>query len=147
MSEIYTGSMSSSEQAQVRLGGMALRNGVLVQGPDHWAAAVRTPEGEIRMASGRKPELPAPALSVPGLRGVLRVAEAIYLLPLVRRTLDNVAALVPERALTGPVARGDEATVAAQRQAVAEAAPELLGLFDELVEHTRALAAARRTPA
>jgi len=36
MSEIYTGSMSSSEQAQVRLGGMALRNGVLVQGPDHW---------------------------------------------------------------------------------------------------------------
>ncbi len=87
MSEIYTGSMSSSEQAQVRLGGMALRNGVLVQGPDHWAAAVRTPEGEIRMASGRKPELPAPALSVPGLRGVLRVAEAIYLLPLVRRRL------------------------------------------------------------
>ncbi|MFI5049779.1 MAG: hypothetical protein ACHQEA_07945 [Gaiellales bacterium] len=79
--------MSSSEQAQVRLGGMALRNGVLVQGPDHWAAAVRTPEGEIRMASGRKPELPAPALSVPGLRGVLRVAEAIYLLPLVRRRL------------------------------------------------------------
>ncbi len=65
------------------------------------------------------------------------------LLPLVRRTLDNVAALGPERALTGPVARGDEATVAAQRQAVAEVAPELLGLFDELLRQTRELAAVR----
>jgi len=30
---------------------------------------------------------------------------------------------------------------------VEEAAPELLALFDELVERTRALAAARRAPA
>jgi predicted short-subunit dehydrogenase-like oxidoreductase (DUF2520 family) len=65
------------------------------------------------------------------------------LLPLVRRTVDNLAALGPERALTGPVARGDEATVAAQRRAVAETAPELLDLFDALVEQTRALAGAR----
>jgi pantoate--beta-alanine ligase len=65
------------------------------------------------------------------------------LLPLLRRTLENVGALGPERALTGPVARGDEATVAAQRRAVAEAAPELLDLFDQLVHHTRALSGAR----
>jgi predicted short-subunit dehydrogenase-like oxidoreductase (DUF2520 family) len=65
------------------------------------------------------------------------------LLPLIRRTVDNLAALGPERALTGPVARGDEATVAAQREAVAEAAPELLDLFDQLVHHTRALSGAR----
>jgi predicted short-subunit dehydrogenase-like oxidoreductase (DUF2520 family) len=67
--------------------------------------------------------------------------------PLVRQTVENVAELGPERALTGPVARGDEATVEAQRAAVEEAAPELLGMFDELVERTRALAAARRAPA
>jgi len=65
------------------------------------------------------------------------------LVPLLRRTVDNLAALGPERALTGPVARGDEVTVAAQRQAVAEAAPELLDLFDVLVHHTRTLAGAR----
>ncbi len=65
------------------------------------------------------------------------------LLPLVRRTVDNLAALGPERALTGPVARGDEATVAAQREAVGEAAPELLDLFDQLVHHTRALSGTR----
>ena len=54
------------------------------------------------------------------------------------RELGRAAA--PSAALTGPVARGDDATVARQRDAVAEAAPELLALFDALVERTRALA-------
>lgn len=62
------------------------------------------------------------------------------LVPLVRATVDNWAALGADRALTGPVARGDEQTVAAQRAAVQERAPELLELFDVLVERTRALA-------
>jgi predicted short-subunit dehydrogenase-like oxidoreductase (DUF2520 family) len=62
------------------------------------------------------------------------------LAPLVRSTVDGWAELGPERALTGPVARGDRETVAAQRQAVADTAPELIPLFDELVEHTEALA-------
>ena len=61
------------------------------------------------------------------------------LVPLVRATVENWARLGPERALTGPVARGDEATVARQRAAVAEGAAELLPLFDALVEATRAL--------
>jgi predicted short-subunit dehydrogenase-like oxidoreductase (DUF2520 family) len=62
------------------------------------------------------------------------------LAPLVRRTVESVAELDPERALTGPVARGDHVTVDAQRRALEDAAPELLDLFDELVRHTRALA-------
>jgi predicted short-subunit dehydrogenase-like oxidoreductase (DUF2520 family) len=62
------------------------------------------------------------------------------LAPLVRRTVDSVAELDPERALTGPVARGDHGTVEAHRRALEDAAPELLDLFDELVRHTRALA-------
>src|SRR3954466_4524790 len=45
--------------------------------------------------------------------------------PLVRQTVDNWAALGPAQALTGPVARGDELTVARQRKAVADAAPDL----------------------
>ena len=56
------------------------------------------------------------------------------LVPLVRATVENWARLGPERALTGPVARGDEQTVAAQRAAVAERAPELLAIFDALVQ-------------
>jgi predicted short-subunit dehydrogenase-like oxidoreductase (DUF2520 family) len=71
----------------------------------------------------------------------LEPGEARALLaPLVLQTARNWAELGPERALTGPVARGDEVTVAAQRAAVQEAAPELVALFDELVERTRELA-------
>jgi predicted short-subunit dehydrogenase-like oxidoreductase (DUF2520 family) len=44
-------------------------------------------------------------------------------------------------ALTGPVARGDEQTVASQRAAIEQRVPELLDLFDALVRATRALAA------
>jgi predicted short-subunit dehydrogenase-like oxidoreductase (DUF2520 family) len=62
------------------------------------------------------------------------------LAPLVRATVENWAVFGPERALTGPVTRGDEATVAAQRSAVLERAPELLPLFDELLTATRTLA-------
>ncbi|MHB1836367.1 MAG: DUF2520 domain-containing protein [Solirubrobacteraceae bacterium] len=62
------------------------------------------------------------------------------LVPLVRATVENWAALGPERALTGPVARGDTLTIARQRAAVAERAPDLVGLFDALVDATRALA-------
>ena len=64
------------------------------------------------------------------------------LVPLVRATVDNWAALGAERALTGPIARGDEGTVARQRDAIADRAPHLLELFDALARRTRALAAA-----
>ena len=67
--------------------------------------------------------------------------ERGQLAPLVRATVENWARLGPDRALTGPVARGDEATIARQRAAIGEVAPDLLPLFDELVTATRALAA------
>jgi predicted short-subunit dehydrogenase-like oxidoreductase (DUF2520 family) len=63
--------------------------------------------------------------------------------PLVRATVENWIEVGGERALTGPVARGDDETVVAQRAAVADRAPELLPLFDALTEATRALASAR----
>ena len=67
-------------------------------------------------------------------------ADRDLLVPLVRATIENWAALGAERALTGPVSRGDEATVARQRAAIAERTPDLLALFDALVDATRALA-------
>ncbi|HEU4656820.1 MAG TPA: DUF2520 domain-containing protein [Capillimicrobium sp.] len=66
------------------------------------------------------------------------------LVPLVRAAVENWAATGPERALTGPIARGDEATVARQRDAVAERAPDLVALFDALADATRELAASTR---
>lgn len=68
-------------------------------------------------------------------------ADARALLaPLVRRTVENWAGAGPEAALTGPIARGDEQTVARQRAAVAAEAAELLALFDVLADSTRTLA-------
>jgi predicted short-subunit dehydrogenase-like oxidoreductase (DUF2520 family) len=69
------------------------------------------------------------------------------LAPLVRATVENWAELGPREALTGPVARGDELTVRAQRAAVAERSPQLVALFDQLVAATRALVAAPDQPA
>jgi uncharacterized protein YqhQ len=72
----------------LRLGGMALRNGLLIHGPTHWAAAVRDSGGEIRVAAEPKPTLaPKLAARVPGVRGPLKLAEAMAVLPLVRRRL------------------------------------------------------------
>ncbi len=84
----YLGRMASDQPQKLRLGGMALRNGLLIHGPTHWAAAVRRRDGEIEVAAERKPEL-APGLvaKVPGLRGPLKLAEALVVLPLARRRL------------------------------------------------------------
>lgn len=70
----------------VRLGGMALGNGVLIHGPGHWACAVRNRSGRLELASGPKPiraaEVRSPVWRVPA-----RVAEVLTLLPEVRRAL------------------------------------------------------------
>ncbi len=89
--------------------------------------------------------LEAAAERLAGGAGLEPEQARALLAPLVLQTAANWAELGPERALTGPVARGDEATVAAQRAAVEQSAPELLALFDELVERTRELAAGRVT--
>ena len=65
------------------------------------------------------------------------------LLPLIRASVENWGA-AGRAALTGPVARGDEATVARQREAIVVRAPDLLPLFDVLVERTRTIAGEER---
>jgi len=65
--------------------------------------------------------------------------ERSQLAPLVRAAVENWARLGAADALTGPIARGDEATVARQRAAIAERAPDLLPVFDALADATRAL--------
>ena len=66
------------------------------------------------------------------------------LAPLVRAAVENWVRLGAADALTGPVARGDEATVERQREAVEERTPDLLPLFDAMVDATRDLAGAPR---
>ena len=58
------------------------------------------------------------------------------LVPLVRATVENWARLGPD-ALTGPAARGDLATLERHRETIRDRAPDLLALYDEMVEVIR----------
>ena len=77
-----------------RIGGMALANGVLVHGPDHWACAVRDGDGAVQVASGEKPVL-MPGVRSPLLRGLARIAEGLAVVPAAAGALP--AAQVPYR--------------------------------------------------
>ncbi len=75
-------------ETPVRLGGMALQNGVLVHGPTSWGCAVRDDDGVLHVASGRKPHLAAGARQrMPILRGPIAIAVAFALRPTVRRAI------------------------------------------------------------
>ena len=119
---------------KLRLGGMALRNGLLVHGPTHWAAAVRTAGGEIAVASGRKPRLRA-VDHVPGLRGVARLAEAFAVVPMVKRGLPEAKLPFQDVSVAG-MAAGATLTGALLRRRVGgaggEAAAALVGLAPAL---------------
>jgi uncharacterized protein YqhQ len=119
--------MSANEEQPVRLGGMALRNGIMVHSLDHWAAAVRTPDGELRLASGRKPELPRSLLALPGLRGVLRVAEAGYLLPIVRKRLPEARLPLEGASTAGALLASVMLSRAIRRSRLGSLPAELLG--------------------
>ena len=76
-------------RAPLQLGGMALRDGVLLQSESYWAAAVRRPDGTVEVTSGRKARLPGRERlqKVPLARGILRLGEAMAVLPSVRRAV------------------------------------------------------------
>jgi len=99
-----------ARQEKLRLGGMALGNGLLVHGPTHWAAAVRRADGTIGVASGPKPRVRGRVERVPGVRGMVRLGEAMAVIPLVKRGLPE--ARLPFQDATVAVAMGATAVVA-----------------------------------
>lgn len=77
------------------------------------------------------------ALMEAGLRcyekaGLARETASAMMEPLMRETLDNVLRLGTVRALTGPIARGDDALVARQFAAIADWDREIAALYREL---------------
>jgi uncharacterized protein YqhQ len=110
---------------KLRLGGMALRNGLLIHGPTHWAAAVRDSEGRIEVVSERKPELaPKLAARIPGLRGPLKLAEALAVLPLVRRRLPAARLPFEDRRVVAAIGATLVATALLRRRMAASALRE-----------------------
>jgi uncharacterized protein YqhQ len=71
---------------KLRLGGMALQNGVLVHGPTTWACAVRLPDGTLKVAAARKRVI-GNRVTNPLLRGPARLLESLAVLPSMKRKL------------------------------------------------------------
>ena len=80
------GTLSAMAEERIRLGGMALANGVLVHGPTAWGCAIRLDDGELRVAADYK-RFRAADVERPLLRGPARLLEGLALLPELRRKL------------------------------------------------------------
>ncbi len=135
-------SNGAGAEPKLRLGGMALRNGLLIHGPTSWSVAARTEEGEIAVASGRKPTFaPGATAAVPLLRGPLRLAEAFAVIPIARRELPQaqlpfedsrvIATAIAVSLIGGAIRRSGPTSLARETVAgVLGAAPALVALSD-----------------
>ena len=128
-----------SENEKLRLGGMALANGVLVHGPTAWACAIRLPDGRLQVESAPK-RFRAAEVESPILRGPAKLAEVFLLLPEVRRALPE--ARLPferPRVLTAMVASAGIAGLARGSRTLSPAARETVATLASLVPAALAL--------
>ena len=85
---------------KVRLGGMALPNGVLVHGPTAWACAIRREDGTLEVAAERK-RFRTDERTPPLLRGPLKLLEAMAVLPAMRKALPSARLPFERRSVVG----------------------------------------------
>jgi uncharacterized protein YqhQ len=111
---------------KVRLGGMALANGVLVHGPTSWAVAIRDESGEVRSAGGEKP-LQAAKIRNPLLRGPARFAEIFALLPRVRAEVPQARLPIERASVAASMAAGAVLLRLVRSSRLNAAAQELVG--------------------
>ena len=129
--------------ADLLIGGMALRDGVLLQSQDNWAAAVRLPDGRVKVRSGPKGRLPGRGAfdRVPVVRGLSRLAEATIALPAMRRELGRPVLPQEEPALLAAAVGSAAATVVLRR--TMKSAPILRELVVSVLSLVPALVAVR----
>jgi uncharacterized protein YqhQ len=127
-----------TDSPRMRLGGMALANGLLVHGPHHWAAAVVDDDGEVIVASGPRPRIAGGGLErLPLTRGLVRMAEMLLVVPAARAGIPQ-ARLAMEDGPLGPLMAGSMAATALSRRLfrsplAQEAIAATLGLAPALI--------------
>ena len=98
-----TGSTSDrAADPALRLGGIALANGLAVVSSDNWAAAIREQDGTISVASGKKPRVGAEG--VPLVRGLSRFAETLLVLGVVKQRLPGARLPFEDRRIAAALA-------------------------------------------
>ena len=126
-------------EEKIRLGGMALPNGVLVHGPTAWSCAVRHADGRLEVAAEKKRFI-ASRVSAPFLRGPAKLVESLAFLPRLKQRLP--AAKLPfERPGVFAAAIGSAVVVKVVRDSnrLAPIAQELIGGILSLAPATYAL--------
>jgi len=85
------------------------------------------------------------SLTMFAMMGIPREQAFTALTPLVERTIDNLKTMSPAKALTGPISRGDTATVRAHLAVLSEHVPELVTVYKSLGIYTTMLASRKGT--
>jgi uncharacterized protein YqhQ len=104
---------------------MALPNGVLVHGPTAWACAIRTEDGEIKVAAERK-RFRAANVGSPLLRGPARLLESFAVIPEVRRALPEAKLPFERPRVLGSMFATAAAVKAVRESSLRPVAQELL---------------------
>ena len=117
-----------------RIGGTALKNGLVLQSDRYWAAAVRDPDGTTRLASGRRPRLDGlGARNVPLIRGLTRFGESLLTLAQVSSKLGSgvlpIEGTRVAAALTGSLVATSLVRAVAPRSALVQEAGMALAAF------------------
>jgi uncharacterized protein YqhQ len=115
-----------AKEEKVRLGGMALANGVLVHGPTSWACAVRTDDGRLKVVA-RKKRLLGSKYTNPLVRGPARMAEAVAFLPELKRALPEAQLPFARGRVIGAILGGAVVMQGVRRSTLGAAAKELVG--------------------
>ena len=111
-------------EEKIRLGGMALQNGVLVHGPSSWAAAIRTPDGELKVVAEPK-RVVGSSVRTPLLRGPARLVESFAFLPRVKRAVPEAVFPFEGRRMLGTLAVTAAATQVVRRIRLTDSVREL----------------------
>jgi uncharacterized protein YqhQ len=111
-------------EEKLRLGGMALQNGVLVHGPTSWACAVRLPDGTLKVAAARKRVI-GNQVTNPLLRGPARLLESVAVLPSMKRKLPEAKLPFEQRGMLATMALTTVAVRVVRGSRLSAAAQEL----------------------
>lgn len=101
----------------LRIGGMALENGLLLQSARFWTVAVREADGSIRVASSAKGvDLSGSAEGrVPLVRGLARLVDALRVIPSVKRNVRSAVLPFETRRMLGALGLSTLLTAGARR--------------------------------